>query len=315
MQLFDFTKFYVFGFTMPKKFVALPTTLLATTMALAGCNNANDNTNNNPEHDNLNQQSEQAHKNHQIDEDSADYTAVLDSNYPPYSLRDEMGHANGFDADILRAIAERQGFTVSISPSSWDVIYDGMFNKSHDIVMGGMSPLDIEQQEHLENYEHSSPYAYGEDAIATLPHITDIRRFEDLKNHNVSTLGDSAYTAELNKLFNNRSTGNIIEEPSLFLAFQDMIQGTSEAVLSDKGVLNYYKINFPETNFDIHQEGEYLNEPYEMVYWVNKDKPELQDKIKMGVEQIIADGSYQQIYQKWFGVEPNILPTKHAETE
>lgn len=78
--------------------------------------------------------------------------------------------------------------------------------------------------------------------------------------------------------------------------------------MADEGVLRYYAKQFPKINFKIVGEGEAF-EHYEMVIITPKSENELMEKINTGLANIVADGTYAKIYEKWFGVAPQKLPT------
>lgn len=39
-----------------------------------------------------------------------------------------------------------------------------------------------------------------------------------------------------------------------------------------------------------------------------KDKADLMTKINAGLKEIVSDGTYTEIYKKWFNIEPEKLP-------
>ena len=46
------------------------------------------------------------------------YMVGTDATYPPFNFKDEHGQLTGFDADLLRAIAENQNFSVEFIPTA-----------------------------------------------------------------------------------------------------------------------------------------------------------------------------------------------------
>ena len=38
---------------------------------------------------------------------------------------------------------------------------------------------------------------------------------------------------------------------------------------------------------------------------ISKDKQELTDQVNQALKELKADGTYDKIYKKWFGTEPN----------
>lgn len=99
----------------------------------------------------------------------------------------------------------------------------------------------------------------------------------------------------------------LLESHPHSLAFKELATGNAEAVLADEGVLRYYAKQFPEVDFKIVGEGEAF-EHYDMVIITPKSENELMEKINAGLANIVADGTYAKIHEKWFDVAPERLP-------
>ncbi|AWY20177.1 transporter substrate-binding domain-containing protein [Moraxella bovis] len=231
------------------------------------------------------------------------YVVGIDANYPPYDFKDENGNAQGFDVDIIKAIAENQGFGVDVVPQDWKVLVKGLDNAQSHIVMSGFSRNDEREAKYL----LSNTYAWGQDALAVSAENNSIKNLKDLNGKKVATLADSPYIPQLEEAL-GQGNPSIIGKPSAFLAFKELATGNAEAVLADEGVLRYYAKQFPKINFKIVGEGEAF-EHYEMVIITPKSENELMEKINTGLANIVADGTYAKIYEKWFGVAPQKLPT------
>lgn len=233
------------------------------------------------------------------------YVVGIDANYPPYDFKDENGNAQGFDVDIIKAIAENQGFGVDVVPQDWEVLVKGLDNAQSHIAMSGF----YKSEERKEKYLVSDTYAWGRDAIAVREDEDGIRVFKDLGGRSVATLADSPYIAQLEEV-SGKGSPNIIGRSSAFLAFKELAMGNAEAVLAEEGVLLYYAKQFPEVKFKLVGEGDGF-EPYEMTILTPKSETELMEKINAGLANIVADGTYATIYEKWFGRAPTQLPASN----
>lgn len=234
------------------------------------------------------------------------YTVAMDATYPPYEFKGEKGEVIGFDADILRAIGEKQGFNVNLLPKNFEGLEEGLKSNQYDLVMSAMTRSD----ERAANYELSDTYAYGRDAIMTKANVTDINTFEDLKNRKVATQIETGSADDLIAL-QGKGNPNTILEKTNFLAFQDVIQGKADAVLSDEGVLRYHAKSYPNEKTRFSGEGDYFK-PFELVLMAKKGNLDITNKFNVGLKQIVADGTYTKIYKNWFGVEPTAEQLPHG---
>ncbi|MFW2176872.1 MULTISPECIES: transporter substrate-binding domain-containing protein [unclassified Moraxella] len=235
-------------------------------------------------------------------------TVGVEATYPPYESLDEKGSVVGFDKDILDAIGEKQGFKANFLPKSWDGLLDGVNTNKYDLAMSAVSRDEEREQAYL----LSNTYAYDSDAILTKDSVTDIKTFDDLKNRKVAVQKDTPTADDLFKL-QGEDSPNIIQKTSSYLAIKAVIQGEADAVVADSGLLHYHVKSIPNMKFFIGGEGDYFA-PYEMVVVAKKGNTAVIDKFNIGLGQIIADGTYAKIYEKWFGTAPTPKQIPHTNT-
>ena len=86
-----------------------------------------------------------------------------------------------------------------------------------------------------------------------------------------------------------------------FAAIQAMAQGEVDAVAEDAGALRYMMKDFADLSpkyfdyEDIHADSAYK------VLVVDKDQPELLEKVNAGLESLKENGTYATLTTKWFG--------------
>lgn len=227
----------------------------------------------------------------------------IDSAYPPYDFLDEKGQATGFDVEILKAIGEKQGIKFTFMPSRWEELVPHLDTGKFTIAIAGFARTD----ERMEKYQVSNTYGYGQDAIAMLDGVVEVKTYGELKNHKVLTLADSPYIPQLEEVM-GKGSPNLVGEKSAFLVIKDLIAKKGEVAFLDKGTIQYYAQSFPDVKLKIVDSGSPEFEPYELVMLAGKQETELMAKINTGLSQIAQDGTYTTIYKKWFGVEPTQLP-------
>ncbi len=67
------------------------------------------------------------------------YVVVSDISWPPFEWKDEEGNYVGFDLDVMRAIAELEGYEVEIKDIAFDSIIAGVVAGNYDIGASGFT--------------------------------------------------------------------------------------------------------------------------------------------------------------------------------
>ena len=78
--------------------------------------------------------------------------------------------------------------------------------------------------------------------------------------------------------------------------------GGVDAVVADNGVVVNYVTNNPAAKFKTVSDKAFVPEQYGFA--VKKGNTELLEKLNKGLADIKADGTYDQIYAKYFGAPP-----------
>lgn len=128
---------------------------------------------------------------------------------------------------------------------------------------------------------------------------------EELKNIKTVTQGDTDYADALIEVF-GKENENLILGKTSFLAFKELAQDDVQALVGDRGVNEYFARYLPNTKFISHPIKNEGYEKYTLHIVVSKQHPELLKKINTGLQQLIDDGSYKDIYSKWFQREAEI---------
>jgi polar amino acid transport system substrate-binding protein len=83
------------------------------------------------------------------------------------------------------------------------------------------------------------------------------------------------------------------------LALTELRAGGVEAVVADNGVVNNYLVNNKNTQLKTIDDSSFGKEYYGIA--VKKGNKALLDQLNKGLAATKADGTYQKIYQKYFG--------------
>jgi polar amino acid transport system substrate-binding protein len=224
------------------------------------------------------------------------YVVGTDAAYAPFESQNEKGEIVGFDIEVVQAIAAKAGIQVKFVNTPWEGIFNTLQQGDRDMVVSAVTITDERKQ----TMDFSDPYFDAAQLIA-VKETSKVAKFADLKKLKVGvqtgTTGDEA----VSKLLGKTST-NIKRFESTPLALKELESGGVDAVVADNGVITHYVANNPGGKFKMVADKEFVPEQYGIA--LKKGNTELQGKLNQGLAAIKADGTYAQIYTKYFGAPP-----------
>ncbi len=214
----------------------------------------------------------------------------LDDTFAPMGFRDEKGNIIGFDIDLANEIAKRMGVKAIFKPCEWDGIIFDLRSKKIDLIWNGLTITPQREQQ----IAFSTPY-FDDDQIVIVKD-SQIKSFENLKGKNIGVqLGSASYFAFENSNL-SKITGNINKYSTNVEALLDLEAGRTDAVVIDAVVGKYYVAK--KDGFTILNE---VLDKQQMGIGMRKQDLTLKNKIDQTLSDMKADGSFNEIYQKWFG--------------
>ncbi len=224
------------------------------------------------------------------------YVVGTDAAYAPFESQNEKGEIVGFDIEVVQAAAKKAGIEVKFVNTPWEGIFNALGQGDRDMVVSAVTITE----ERKGTMDFSDPYFDAQQLIAVKEN-SKITKFADLKKAKVGvqtgTTGDEAVT----KLLGKASTA-IKRFESTPLALKELEAGGVDAVVADNGVVINYVANNPGGKFKSISDKEFVPEQYGIAF--KKGNTELQAKMNKGLADIRADGSYDQIFTKYFGAAP-----------
>lgn len=219
------------------------------------------------------------------------YRVFTEQSYPPFIMHSGVDQIDGFEYDLLNEIGKRQGFTVKFIPYVWEGLFKTLNEGKADIVSSGITITDERKQQMLFSdpyFETETVLLLNKDAQST------IHKFADMRGQKIAvkrgTLQDNLV---------KQYGGNPIYEDSSWLTVKSTISHDTLATLGDFGVLAYFAQKYPSENLAVVKNPTSPKE--QLGFAVKKDNIALQTKLNDGLKQLKTDGTYQQLYQKWFG--------------
>lgn len=209
--------------------------------------------------------------------------------YKPFSF-DQGGEIVGFDVDIANEIAERIGRTPDMqSPIPFDTLIQGLRDGRYDALVASHGITDARK----EQVDFTRPY-YRSGAQTFVAADNDtIASADDLAGAKIGVVKASTYLALAQGI---TGADNVVTYESDVIALQDLTTGRLDAVITDK-LVGF--IAMDESGLAIKAVGDVLEQD-EMGIAVQKGDTELLNAINEALEDMIADGTYEEISLRWF---------------
>lgn len=224
------------------------------------------------------------------------YVVGTDAAYAPFESQNEKGEIVGLTIDVVNAAAAKAGIQVKFVNTPWEGIFNSLAQGDRDMLASSITITDERKQ----TMDFTNPYFDAYQLIA-VKESSKVAKFDDLKKLKVGvqtgTTGDEAVT----KLLGKNSTA-IKRFESTPLALKELEAGGVDAVVADNGVVVNYVTNNPGAKFKTVSDKAFVPEQYGFA--VKKGNTELLEKLNKGLADIKADGTYDQIYAKYFGAAP-----------
>lgn len=222
------------------------------------------------------------------------YNIATDTTFAPFEFQNDAGEYVGIDIEILAAIAEDQGFEYELNPLGFSAAVAALESNQTDGVIAGMS-ITAERQE---KYDFSTAY-YDSGVVMAIKADNDaIKSYDDLKGLKVAvkTGTEGATFAESIKDQYGFDLVYFDESP---LMYEDVKTGNSVACFEDYPVMGYgiTQGNGLKMVTDMEKGSSY---GFAVLKGQNT---ELLDMFNAGLENIKANGKYQEILDKYIAAE------------
>jgi polar amino acid transport system substrate-binding protein len=212
---------------------------------------------------------------------------ATDATWPPFEyVNDKTNQIEGFDIDLLNAIAEKENLDIEYVNVVFDALLAGVAQGTYD---AGISSITITEDRKKEML-FSDPYFAAGQIVTVRKSNTTITGKDTLTGDVGAQLGTTG-AMEVAKL----SGVNLKTYDDIGLAFQDLMNGQIDAVVCDNPVALGYVGKNPDT---LKIVGTVFTDEYYGIA-VTKGKEAILAKINAGIKAIIAEGLIEQFSEKW----------------
>ena len=214
---------------------------------------------------------------------------AADCAFVPFEYVDEKNQIVGFDVDLAKAIGEAIGYEVLFLNQAWDGLIPSLLNKNIDMIASGMSITE----ERAKQVNFSDPYFTSVLTIVVHKNNNDIATLDDLTGKRVgvqiNTTGDFAASDIPDVKISRYNTG-----PE---TLQNIVLGIIDAAVIDLPVADAFFAATP--NAPLKHVGKVSEDDY-FGLAMRKEDTELLEKVNAALAKLKEDGTYDEIYEKWF---------------
>jgi polar amino acid transport system substrate-binding protein len=214
-------------------------------------------------------------------------SVVTDATYPPFeSVNDQTKAIEGFDIDVMNAIAKEANLEIEYVNVAWDPLLAGMSQGTYQMAISCITITP----ERAESMLFSNPYYTAGQIVVVAKNNTTFTNKDNLSGMVAAQLGTTG-AMEVEKL-----TGCTLKPyDSIGLAFQDLLNGQVVAVICDSPVGAGY---VSQNKDKLKTIGEmFTTESYGIAF--SKGNEDLQKKINTALAAVIKAGKIDEFAAKW----------------
>ncbi len=213
---------------------------------------------------------------------------ATDATWPPFeSINEQTKEIEGFDIDLMTAIAEKAGLEIEFMNVAWDPLLAGIAQCQYDAAISAMTITEERKKQFL----FSDPYFEAGQIVTVRIDNTDIASKDDLGGKVAGAQIGTTGSFEIEKI----AGATLKTYDDIGLAYQDLMNGQIDAVVADNPLALGYVGENPDKLKAVG--GVFTEESYGIA--VCKTKEDLVAKINEGLKAVKAEGLIEQLVEKW----------------
>jgi polar amino acid transport system substrate-binding protein len=217
----------------------------------------------------------------------------MEPGYMPFEMTNQRGEIIGFDVDVAKRMANAMGVKLELVSTAWDGIIPALLTDKFDIIMSGMT---LTQERNL-SVNFANPYiVVGQTILIRKEIADDVKTYRDLNDpkyrvsSKLGTTGEQAVKRMIPK-------AEYVSFETEQEAVLDMLNGKVHAVVYDLPLLAITNAQRNDGSL-VFLDQPFTHEP--LAWAVRRGNPDFLNWLNHFLNQIKNDGTYDQIYHKWF---------------
>lgn len=217
----------------------------------------------------------------------------MNAEFAPFESLDESKNVQGFDVDLMNALAQAGNFQVEFIHKPWDSLFPALATSDVDVLASAVTITD----DRLKTMDFSDPYYKITQVVLIAPN-KNVQSVNDLKN--LSKVG--VVTGNTGDLAAQKIFGATSEKVARFenapLLIKEVENGGVDAAISDSAVIAHYIKNNSSKGFKMVEIPDFTVENYGIA--VRKGDTETLNLLNNALKTIRENGKYAEIEAKYF---------------
>lgn len=215
----------------------------------------------------------------------------VEASRAPFVYVDKSKTIEGFEVDLLTAIAKENGLKVEFSNMPFDALLPSILTEQIDAAVSCISMTE----ERAQIVDFVGPYYNaGLNALIRNEYQNKIKNNIDLNGKKICVV--SGTTCE--EYANSCNGSDVLKFPSEKESFNAIENKECDLLISDAPVIEFQYIKMHPGKY-YKFENNLTFEEFGIM--TSKLRPELREKIESGLKKIKDNGEYNKLYKKWFG--------------
>jgi polar amino acid transport system substrate-binding protein len=223
-----------------------------------------------------------------------EFIIATDTTFAPFEFQDAHGRYVGIDIELLEAVAKDQGFTYELRPLGFNAAVAALESNQADGVIAGMSITEERRQK----YDFSEPYYDSGVVMAVRASDDAINGYENLSGKRVAVKTGTEGATFAESVVDLYGFILVYFDESPFM-YEEVKAGNSVACFEDYPVMGY---GISQGNGLKMVTGLEKGSSYGFAVLKEKNQ-ELLQKFDQGLANIKANGTYQEILNKYIKTE------------
>lgn len=220
--------------------------------------------------------------------------------YRPFAYETPTKEIVGYDIDMIKAVAQKAGLQIKIVNTPWTGIFAALNNGDVDLVISGVTINEKRKQ----SYDFTAPYFEARQLMA-VPVASTVKSFKDLAGKKIGVVTGSTADDMASREF-GKTNPDIRRFESTPVVIAELVNNGLDAAMGDNGVIAFRVQE--HKGLKTVGDASFAKEFFGIV--VKQGNKALLDKLNAGLTAVKADGSYAQIYKKWFQADAPALPAQ-----
>lgn len=220
---------------------------------------------------------------------------ATDATFSPMEYKDDSGALQGFDIELMRAVAEAAGFKVQFVDVPWDTIFSGLNDGQYDAVASSVSITS----DRAAVLGFSDPYINAGPVLVVAADRKALNRLSDFRGKLVGvqtgTTGEMVadrYPEILKRIYYDITDG-----------FGELSLGFVDGIVVDLAVADRFTYYESQYSGRFRIVPDILHDEW-FGFVVRHADSALLRRINEGLQATMTSGTYERLFERWFHMSP-----------